>query len=288
MARGASVLDMSVTSSFVDDLNEAVQYVPNLARVRFEMGLRDDAERWIHKKHANGAVHEPATIAAFLAVRRCYPEIRCVYDIGALFGYFSLLAGSLFEDAEVTAFEMHPGAIPSLAPNVWPGTKVVFAAIADRTEYNVRVWISAFNIYEQPEGGWEKLADESGAMKQRGQNNRGRGFADINFITLDDYCAHSGDKPGLIKIDVEGYQAKAIQGALKTIEAHRPVIILELHDPDKLARFGTTNAKTVRPLFNLGYRAFFCGNHRDADARFEEVAQMAEAHERLSIMVFTP
>jgi hypothetical protein len=33
--------------------------------------------------------------------------------------------------------------------------------------------------------------------------------------------------PGLIKVDVEGYESKVLEGAINTIEKHKPVLILE-------------------------------------------------------------
>lgn len=273
--------------SFVDDLNACVTEVGRLARPRFESGLSADAYRWITKKHVDGAVHEPATIGAMLWANRILPPRRHVFDAGALYGYFSLVAEQVFPRAVVTAFEMHPGIIPDLVANRGPRTRCIHAALSDTTRENVRVWISGFNIYEEPEGGWDALDTIPGAMKERGENNRGRGYADVDFITLDDYCL-TNPAPDLIKIDVEGYQAKALAGAMGTIRRHKPVVIIELHDPEKLARFGTTNAETVRPLYEVGYSGFWCGNFRDADARFEAVPEMLDYHERLSIMVLVP
>jgi hypothetical protein len=44
------------------------------------------------------------------------------------------------------------------------------------------------------------------------------------------------DACDLIQLDVEGYEQFAIQGARRTIEAHRPVIIAERFDgPDHIA-----------------------------------------------------
>ena len=273
--------------TFCDDLNAAVAMVPALPRVRFDIDLGDDGpERWLKKKHADGAVHEPATIAAFLAIRQ---RVACktIFDVGALWGYFSLLAAALFEDAEVTAFEMHPGAIAPLKRNVGPFVKVVHAALSDVERLGTKVWLSGFNIFEEPLGGWDKLSDIPGAMKPRGVDNRGRGFTKVDFTTLDAYCA-ANPAPDLIKIDVEAYQAKAIRGGLKAIQRHRPAILIELHDPEKVARLGTTNKETVQPLFELNYTAFWCPNFRSPEARFETVEQMCEAHERLSLMVFVP
>ena len=278
-------------NGFLDHLNASVADVARTPRPRFESGLSADAYRWIAKKHMDGAVHEPATVAAISAVRGWFGRFNYgtphVFDAGALYGYFSLVAEQVFPRAVVTAFEMHPGVIPDLVANRGPRTRCVHAALSDQSRENVRVWISGFNIYEEPEGGWAALEAIPGAMKERGENNRGRGYAEVDFITLDDYCA-TNPAPDLIKIDVEGYQAKALVGAMNTIRRHKPVIIIELHDPEKLARFGTTNAQTVRPLYEAGYSGFWCGNFRDADARFEAVPEMQDYHEKLSIMVLVP
>jgi len=270
-----------------DALNAAVKDVPSLPRVRFDVGWNDASDNWILRKHVNGAVHEPATIAAFLAVSRARP-VSAVYDVGALFGYFSLVAQQLFMGSKVVAFEMHGGVITPLMRNV-PNLFCVHAAASDETRLKVKCWVSGFNLYEEPEGGWDRLADIPGAMKERGEGNRGRFFREIDFVTIDDCIAEYGlPAPDLIKIDVEGYQAKALRGAMGTIRARKPIIIIELHDPEKIARFGTTNKDTVQPLFDLGYHAFWCGNFRDKDASFEAVSEMRPEHERLSIMVFVP
>jgi FkbM family methyltransferase len=272
--------------TFLDELNQAVSTVQRLPRVRFDIEVGPEAENWLRRKHADGAVHEPSTLAAFLAIGERYGS-KNIFDLGALYGYFTLFALQAFADAQVTAFEMHPGCIGPLVQNVAPWATCVHAAVSDVSSPQQRIWISGFNIYEEPQGGWEKLETIPGAMKPRGENNRGRGYAQVDFITLDEYCA-TAKAPDLIKIDVEGYQAKAILGGMETIRAHKPAIIIELHDPEKMARFGVTNRQTVQPLFDAGYQAFWCGNFRDKDARFVPVAEMGEEQERLSLMVFVP
>lgn len=270
----------------LEDLNQAVSTVQRIPRVRFESGLAPDAVRWLEKKHANGAVHEPGTLAAFLAIQK-HKQVKQVFDLGALFGYFTLFALQVFDDAAVTAFEMHPVVMPELRKNVEPWAKVVHAVMSDEVKPPTQFWVSGFNIYEEPEGGWSNLKNQPGAMKPRGENNRGAGFAKVPFSTIDAYCAEH-PAPDLLKIDVEAYQAKAVLGGLKTIAAHRPAIVIELHDGEKIARMGTTNKATVQPLFELGYSAYWCSNFRDKDARFEPVTEMGAEHERLGIMVLVP
>lgn len=283
--------------SVLDELNAAVAQVRNLPRVQFTGALSPQAYSWISRKHADGAVHEPATIAAFIAAAKLC-SCKTIFDVGAHLGYFTLLARSLYPQADLTAFEMHPGSVQEMARLVgpgmrWaralgPGVRCVHAAISDVTRSNVTFWISGFNIFEEPEGGWDQLDKQPGAMKERGPGNRGRGFASGDFLRLDDFCAAMRIVPDLIKIDVEGYQAKAVRGAKRVLKHIRPVVIIELHDPEKLARFATTNKETVQPFFDAGYSAYWCGNHRAADAVFEPIVEMGERHEKLSLAVFVP
>lgn len=271
--------------AFIDELNAAVGDIGRIPRVRFEAGLSAEASHWIRKKHLDGMVHEPGTLGALMAIAKCYPESKTIFDIGALYGYFALFASMVFEKLDLTAFDMHPVAVKDLRENCAPfGIKCVNAVLTDEVKPAQVFWVSGFNIYEEPLGGWEELKTIPGAMKERGYQNRGRFFAKVKFTTLDEYCA-TNPPPDVMKIDVEGYQAKCLQGGMNTIEAYKPVIVIELHDPDKLERFGVTNKSTVQPLFDLGYRGYWCGNFRDKDAVFEPVDEMTEKHEKLSIMV---
>lgn len=54
----------------------------------------------------------------------------------------------------------------------------------------------------------------------------------------------------LIKIDVEGYERKVLEGAEKTIRQHRPFLYLENDRKEK-------SEGLIRKIFDLGYRAYW-------------------------------
>ncbi len=258
-------------------------------RVFFSPDLGHLAHSWYEKRHKTfGDVHEPGTIKAFMAVKKDR-DIKEIWDVGAHNGYFTLLAAGLFPDAKLTAIEAHPALIKSLARNVPNSVSVVHCAISDISRGDVKIWFSGINIFEEPEGGWDKLDTIPGAMKNRGRTpdgrQKGRGFVTATFITLDKLCEQF-TPPDLIKIDVEAHQGKAVLGGKPLFEYHHPVVIIELHDPEKLDRMETTNAKTVQPLFDVGYECYWCGDHRSMDGKFEKLDKLEKEHEKLSIAVF--
>lgn len=57
-------------------------------------------------------------------------------------------------------------------------------------------------------------------------------FHEVETIALDDFAKHFNLSPKLIKMDIEGAEFDALQGARQTIAENRPVIILEQQPQD--------------------------------------------------------
>ncbi len=64
-----------------------------------------------------------------------------------------------------------------------------------------------------------------------------------------------------IKMDVEGFEASVIKGAAKSIETHRPLIVLEQHESE----FVDGSTESVALLERMGYR--FCWHCAGSRAR---------------------
>jgi len=54
---------------------------------------------------------------------------------------------------------------------------------------------------------------------------------DVTTIRLDDVADLYGVEPRIIKLDVEGAEYMALQGAAELIEKHKPMLVLEVTDP---------------------------------------------------------
>jgi FkbM family methyltransferase len=77
---------------------------------------------------------------------------------------------------------------------------------------------------------------------------------------IDEFCSARGiGALKLLKVDVDGYDFKVLQGATRTIERLRPIVLMELCDP-ALRRCGDSVDNITSLLSSLGYsRLLHCG-----------------------------
>ena len=80
----------------------------------------------------------------------------------------------------------------------------------------------------------------------------GTGGEKIDVITLDSL---SIDRVDLIKMDVQGYEKYVIEGAEKTIDNNRPIMIIEVEE-FQLARFGLSSTDIFDKVTSLGYEIY--------------------------------
>ena len=73
----------------------------------------------------------------------------------------------------------------------------------------------------------------------------------VETITLDEYIAQKSIEPSAIKIDIEGFEFYALQGAKKTLQAYLPYLCIDIHADVKT---GKSSLLTIQPfLYSLGY-----------------------------------
>lgn len=104
----------------------------------------------------------------------------------------------------------------------------------------------------------------------------------VRLARLDGYAADKGiTRVDLVKLDVDGFEYKVVQGGRETLARHRPVIVMEL-GAYTLAEIGDDVRDLVGALTDLGYRFY-----RESDFRpFEDVdAMIASIPERATINV---
>lgn len=71
------------------------------------------------------------------------------------------------------------------------------------------------------------------------------------MFALDKYT-HSFGRVSVVKLDVEGWEVRALLGAHELIAEHRPVLVVEVNS-GTLQRQGTTDRKLVQTVESFGY-----------------------------------
>jgi FkbM family methyltransferase len=140
-----------------------------------------------------------------------------LYDIGANVGFFTVLTARLVGPAgAVIAFEPLPETAKAARRNAdlngFTHVTVFTAAVGRRA--------GAAKLELREESTWARLADESTTGPT----------VDVEVVAIDDLVdAGRLRPPDFVKIDVEGAEIDVIEGMRRTISAHRPVILCEMH-----------------------------------------------------------
>lgn len=185
-----------------------------------------------------------------LDLAAAHAEIRVVYDVGANVGTWTLLAKSIFPDADVHAFEPLPAHSRSFLANTAALKNVRLHQIAlgperKRAVLHVTDFSDASSVLPLTAAGHQSF----------GLNEVGR--FPVELHRLDDYRAlHRLPLPDLIKLDVQGYELAVLSGALDCLAATRVIIaevsFVELYRDqclfDELAQFVRDSGFRLRAL----------------------------------------
>jgi FkbM family methyltransferase len=88
---------------------------------------------------------------------------------------------------------------------------------------------------------------------------------EVSMVTLDAECDRLGEFPSVVKIDIEGFEDRAIAGASRLLAQHPPILLLEFH-LDLLEQRGVDVRQLLATLEGYGYR-FFATTGRPISAR---------------------
>lgn len=162
---------------------------------------------------------------------------KVALDIGANTGGYA--AQMLDAGFEVWAIEPVEDVRLKLMANLLPNPKLHIAGcgISDKIETIPNVSVQSC---------WTLVPDGNGL--DRALEYTGKPTFTLYCTTIDQFCEwHGGIAPGFIKLDVDGYEFKALRGGVRTIQAYRPPILCEFNcyinklgqSPEEFVRFIT-------------------------------------------------
>jgi FkbM family methyltransferase len=166
-----------------------------------------------------------------LLFERTIPQGSIVFDLGGFTGYYTLLASVLVgPSGRVFVFEPLPRNLrylkQHLVLNKVNNVSVIEAAVSDRN--------GILSFQEGPSSARGRL-DEKGDLL-------------VRAISLDEMI-ESGElaDPQYMKVDVEGAEMKALQGAVKLLERCHPTLFIDTHGKE-------VHIQCCHFLEDLGYR----------------------------------
>ena len=182
-----------------------------------------------------------------------------ILDIGANWGYYTLLAGSVAPNARIVAFEPHPLWFQELKRNVtanrFENIQVENLALSDQCGN------SSFYLGSSP---------STSSLVKEYHDKYDSTEINVNTLTLDEYMREhrqNGNKMiDLIKLDIEFHEGAMLAGAKSIIKKYNPDIICEVipdSDGTYNYEYRTANREAVMDIMGkLGYSFYWisdCG-----------------------------
>jgi FkbM family methyltransferase len=156
------------------------------------------------------------SLTSFLMISRLQRQGICpktILDVGANVGQFAVAGAKIFSDAQVYSFEPDPNVAEKLQKNVssLKNVKVFQVALGDQSG-EVDFHVNAYNLSSS-------ILPLAQAHKEAFPGAVEKNTITVKLSTLDEIAdTLSLTPPVLLKLDVQGYEAKTLAGALRTLK----------------------------------------------------------------------
>lgn len=212
---------------------------------------RPYSKSWYHRNRLRGAVHGYHEPALTLLLERLATNKHELLDVGSHLGYFSILFASVPGNRAV-AVELDPTNFRELARSI------------DWQPESIRSRIEAVNIGISDSPGTIRVPQSrphDSSHRIDGPQVEGSELLSVRLTTIDALTDEMSFTPGVVKIDVEGFEVHALRGATKLLFHVRPVWLIEIHPP-QIRSVGEQVPDVLLRTKEAGYRHFQFREHR--------------------------
>lgn len=194
-----------------------------------------------------GVLEHEAEVRLTRFLIRTLDEDDVFFDIGANFGFYSLLAAELVTAGRIVAFEPVPYVFESLKTNARAAGNVeaVDSAVSDRE--------GLLDFDEAPASRHTGSSFSEESSRLPGAPHFEFKKIKVRSTTVDEFCARTKLVPTVIKVDVEGAEKLVIEGARRTLASASPTLIMEVWKPPTRNQ---NHRDAARLLEEAGYRPY--------------------------------
>jgi len=184
-----------------------------------------------------------------------------IVDIGAHIGWYSLLARTkTSDDGIIYAIEPEPRSYKILCENIklnnYHNIIPINKAIGEKNELKKLY----YNLYKNGPSVYQlfPISNES--------------HIDVELITLDEIIGE--EHVDIIKIDVEGYEVKVLQGAKNILSRNDKPIFFSEFWMDGLKKAGNTNIEYFEIFNKNGYKILIINDNSYSEITYEEAIKL--------------
>ena len=160
-------------------------------------------------------------LARFLMKNLRPGDVFC--DVGAHFGYFSLLASKLVgEKGRVVSFEASKSTFGILQKNLSPCSNATPLHRAASNEDKLLIFNEFPALYSEYNSLVLPASNNAGWMKNNPPQR-----TEVSGVRLDDFFEKENCLPNILKIDVEGAELQVLQGMPRFLRENKPIIVME-------------------------------------------------------------
>ena len=234
------------TTSALDNLAALLVCDPVIRIEEFNGIFRVDPRSDLFRRLIVEGVYEPTLVHALV---KYLDPCRDFIDVGANVGFYTVLLAQLLPKAKVLAVEPTNKAYERLVDNVRmnrvEGNVILFKGVVSDAvgAREIKVVPGREEYSSLGEMCHPKIAQAEFVVEQ------------VLSSTIDKLVDTYGLNPGLLKVDVEGYEHYVFQGAKATLASKRPVVLSELSDP-LLRKNGSSSQEVVRFITSLNYKIY--------------------------------
>ena len=188
--------------------------------------------------------HEPYTSRT---LQFFFERASVFVDVGANYGFYSILAGLSNPSLRVIAFEPVPQIHNALVNNL-ASNQIADRVVAHRMALSDQTGQATFYL---PEAESVDLESTGTLVEDGWQSRKHSPMIQVETIRFDDYEKANPTRVDLIKIDVEDAESSVLEGMRQTISRDRPFVVCEILQRQH------ANQKTREMVQALGYTPYW-------------------------------